>query len=36
MQVTFHPGAGARAASVAVRTHGGEQQIVPLRFLLVA
>jgi hypothetical protein len=36
IQVTLHPGAGARSASVAVRAHGGEQQIVPLRFLLVA
>src|SRR5262249_34178079 len=36
VQVTLRPGAGARSVSVAVRAHGGEQQIVPLRFLLVA
>jgi hypothetical protein len=36
IQVTLHLGAGARSASIAVRAHGGEQQIVPLRFLLVA
>ena len=36
VQVTLRPGGGARSASVAVRAHGGEQQIVPLRFLLVA
>jgi hypothetical protein len=36
VQVTLRPGGGARSAAVAVRAHGGEQQIVPLRFLLVA
>jgi hypothetical protein len=36
VQVTVYPGAGARSAAVAVRATGGEQQIVPLRFLLVA
>jgi hypothetical protein len=36
VQVTVYPGAGGHAASVAVRATGGEQQIVPLRFLLVA
>jgi hypothetical protein len=36
VQVTLHPGASARTASIAVRAHGGAQQIVPLRFLLEA
>jgi hypothetical protein len=36
VQVTLRPGAGARTTSIAVRAHGGEQQTVPLRFLLVA
>jgi serine/threonine protein kinase len=36
VQITLQPGAGSRSASVAVRARGGEQQIVPLRFLLVA